>query len=60
MGELTAEICHRLENATASLRTAEQTGDDYLADVRRSEIAELKRIATAHDIDLVGMLRVPG
>ncbi len=57
MGELTAEIHHRLEDATASLRLAEQTGDDYLADVRRSEIEELQRIATAHDVDLDGRLQ---
>lgn len=58
MGELTAELHHRLEDATASLRLAEQTGDDYLADVRRSEIDELQRIATAHDIELDDRLRI--
>jgi hypothetical protein len=52
MGELTAEIHHRLEEATASLRLAEQTGDDYFADVRHAEIEELQRIAIAHDIEL--------
>ncbi|GAA1803705.1 MULTISPECIES: hypothetical protein [Actinomadura] len=50
MGELSRMIQQRLDDAYASLRTAHAEGDAYLADIRREEISELRRIAANNDI----------
>ncbi|GAA4378468.1 hypothetical protein AB0C69_41195 [Actinomadura sp. NPDC048032] len=50
MGELTRMIQQRLDDAYASLRSAHQAGDAYLADIRREEIEDLRRIAANNDI----------
>lgn len=50
MGELTQELRHRLDAALASLRDAEAGDDDFLADIRRSEIADLRRIARENGV----------
>ncbi|GGV06571.1 hypothetical protein GCM10010182_26520 [Actinomadura cremea] len=52
MGELTRTIRQRLDDAYASLRSAHADGDTYLADIRREEISELRRIAANHDIGI--------
>ncbi|MBE1537792.1 MULTISPECIES: hypothetical protein [Actinomadura] len=52
MGELTRTIQQRLDDAYASLRSAHADGDTYLADIRREEISELRRIAANHDIGI--------
>lgn len=54
MGELSRTIEQRLSEAYESLRSAHAEGDPYLADVRQSEIDELRRIAANHDILLSG------
>jgi hypothetical protein len=50
MRELSETIQQRLAEAYESLRTARNEGDVYLADVRQSEIDELRRIAANHDL----------
>jgi hypothetical protein len=45
MRELSETIQQRLAEAYESLNTARSEGDVYLADVRQSEIDELRRIA---------------
>lgn len=50
MRELNETIQQRLNEAYASLQAANREGDTYLADLRQSEIDELRRIAEAHDL----------
>ena len=50
LGELSRAIQQRLDDAYASLRSAHADGDIYLADIRREEIKELRRIAANNDI----------
>jgi hypothetical protein len=60
MGELARAIEQRLSDAYASLRNARAEGDTFLADIRQSEIEELKRIAANNDIGLVGIQSCDG
>ncbi|GAA0964718.1 hypothetical protein [Actinocorallia libanotica] len=50
MSELNETIQQRLAEAYESLQTAQREGDIYLADLRQSEIDELRRIAANHDL----------
>ncbi|MCD0451964.1 hypothetical protein LO762_22610 [Actinocorallia sp. API 0066] len=50
MRELNETIQQRLKEAYASLQAATRDGDTYLADLRQSEIDELRRIADNHDL----------
>lgn len=50
MRELSETIQQRLAEAYESLSAAKQDGDVYLADLRQSEIDELRRIAANHDL----------
>jgi len=50
MRELNETIQQRLAEAYASLQAARSEGDVYLADLRQSEIDELRRIAADHDL----------
>lgn len=52
MGEFTSTIQERLSDAYASLRSADATGDDQLADAQRADIEDLMRIASDHGIEL--------
>ncbi len=50
MSELNETIQQRLAEAYESLHAAKLEGDIYLADLRQSEIDELRRIAANHDL----------
>ncbi|WP_198653717.1 hypothetical protein [Actinocorallia populi] len=50
MSELNETIQQRLAEAYESLHAAKTEGDVYLADLRQSEIDELRRIAANHDL----------
>ena len=50
MTELHTEIRHRAARAVASLRSAQDSGDDYLASVREAELENLARIASEHGL----------
>jgi hypothetical protein len=52
VGELTTTIHERLSDAYDSLRTARDTGDDFLVEAQRAEIDDLRRIAANHGIDV--------
>jgi hypothetical protein len=54
MGELSTMINQRLTEAYASLRSAHDDGDAYLADAHQAEIDDLRRIATDHGIETCG------
>lgn len=50
MSELHTEISRRAARAVDSLRTAQESGDDYLASVREGELENLARIAAEHGL----------
>ncbi|WP_202637908.1 hypothetical protein [Bailinhaonella thermotolerans] len=52
MGEFTATIQERLEQAYAELRSARASGDDFLADAQAAEIEDLRRVAAEHGVEL--------
>ncbi|GAA2161388.1 hypothetical protein [Pedococcus bigeumensis] len=54
MTEFHTEITQRAARAVQSLRTAQESGDDYLASVREAELENLARLASEHG------LRIPG
>jgi hypothetical protein len=53
MTEFHTEISRRAAHAVQSLNTALESGDDYLASVRQTELESLARLAAEHG------LRVP-
>ena len=50
MTEFHTEIRRQAASAVESLNTARQTGDDYLASVRQSELENLARLADEHGL----------
>ena len=50
MTEFHTEISRQAASAVESLNTARQTGDDYLASVRQSELENLARLADEHGL----------
>ncbi|GGM77873.1 hypothetical protein GCM10010106_25540 [Thermopolyspora flexuosa] len=50
MGEFTATIEHRLDQAYRRLREARSAGDDFLADTLTAEIEDLRRIAIENGV----------
>lgn len=50
--ELSTTLHQRLMDAYESLRVANDTGDDLLADAQRAEIDDLRRTAASHGIDV--------
>jgi hypothetical protein len=57
MTEFHSEITQRASRAVQSLRTAQESGDDYLASVREAELETLARLADEHGLripELVG------
>jgi hypothetical protein len=52
VGEMSTTIHQRLSDAYDSLRVAHDTGDDLMAEAREAEIADLRRTAASHGIDV--------
>lgn len=52
MGEFTATIASRLDQAYRGLEEATSIGDDFLADTLTAEIEDLRRLAEDHGIQL--------
>jgi hypothetical protein len=50
MTEFHTEITQRATRAAQSLRTAQESGDDYLASVREGELENLARLAAEHGL----------
>lgn len=50
MGELASRIAERIRTARAAVRQAEETGDDFGAQIHRGELDNLRRIARLHGI----------
>lgn len=50
MTEFHTEITERATSAVQSLRTAQESGDDYLASVREAELENLARLADEHGL----------
>lgn len=50
MTEFHTEITQRAARAAQSLRTAQESGDDYLATVREAELESLARLADEHGL----------
>jgi hypothetical protein len=50
MTEFHAEITERATRAVQSLRTAQESGDDYLVSVREAELEGLARLADEHGL----------
>ena len=50
MTEFHSEITQRATRAAQSLRTAQESGDDYLATVREAELESLARLADEHGL----------
>lgn len=55
MSEMAKNLLHRITEATDSLQAAAQDGDDYLTDIRVSELQELQRLAQDHGIPVPGI-----
>jgi hypothetical protein len=52
MTEFHTEITQRATRAVQSLRTAQESGDDYLASVREAELESLARLAHEHGLSI--------
>ncbi|NYG05524.1 hypothetical protein BJ986_000011 [Phycicoccus badiiscoriae] len=50
MTEFHTEITQRATRAAQSLRSAQESGDDYLASVREAELENLARLADEHGL----------
>jgi len=50
MTEFHTEISHRASRALQNLRTARETGDDYLVTVQEGELENLARLAQEHGL----------
>lgn len=50
MTEFHTEISHRAARAAESLRTAQESGDDYLASVQEAVLENLARLADEHGL----------
>ena len=50
MTEFHTEITRRASRAVQNLRTAQETGDDYLATVQEAELENLARLAQEHGL----------
>jgi hypothetical protein len=50
MTEFHTAITQRAARAVQSLRTAQESGDDYLATVREAELENLARLAAEHGL----------
>jgi hypothetical protein len=50
MTEFHTEISRRAAHAVQSLNLARESGDDYLATVRQSELENLARLAAEHGL----------
>lgn len=57
MSELTTMLAERFAEARRSLLEARRAGDDYLVDIRLSEIEELARLARENDVVIPGPAR---
>jgi hypothetical protein len=52
MDAFTAGILQRIRKAELDLRTARESGDDFLAEVEQSELDDLHRLAAEHGIQV--------
>ncbi|MEO5982185.1 MAG: hypothetical protein ABIQ13_07710 [Pedococcus sp.] len=52
MTEFHTEITRRASRAVQSLRSAQESGDDYLASVREAELETLTRLADEHGLHI--------
>ena len=52
MGQFTASIQERIRDEEAALRSAYEGGDDYLVEVHRGELDDLRRLASEHGVAL--------
>ncbi len=50
MDAFTAGILQRIRNAELDLHRAQESGDDFLAEVEQSELDDLHRLAAEHGI----------
>jgi hypothetical protein len=57
MTEFHTEITRRASRAVQSLRTAQESGDDYLASVREAELETLSRLANEHGLRIPDLVR---
>ncbi|MCZ2525498.1 hypothetical protein ACFW9F_15545 [Streptomyces sp. NPDC059506] len=55
MDAFTAGILHRIRTTETDLTRAVETGDEFLADVERAELEDLRRLAREHGVDVLPM-----
>ena len=56
MDAFTAGILQRIRKAELDLRTARESGDDFLAEAEQSELDDLHRLATEHGIPVDALM----
>ena len=56
MDAFTAGILQRIRKAELDLRTARESGDDFLAEVEQSELDDLHRLAAEHGIPVTALM----
>jgi len=52
MNAFTAGILERIQHAEQDLRHAQESGDDFLAEVELGELDDLRRLAAEHGVDI--------
>jgi hypothetical protein len=55
VSDFSREISNRIAQTRGELSHAQQTGDDYLVEVRLGELESLARIAAEHDVRVDGV-----
>ncbi len=56
MDAFTAGILQRIRKAELDLRTARESGDDFLAEAEQSELDDLHRLAAEHGIPVDALM----
>jgi hypothetical protein len=56
MDAFTTGILQRIRNAEQDLRRAQESGDDFLAEVEQSELDDLRRLAAEHGVTVAPLL----
>ncbi|MBP2472101.1 hypothetical protein JOF53_000973 [Crossiella equi] len=54
MSEFEANIHQRVAEAEAAVRAAREAGDEHRADLHEADLANLRRLAGEHGVDLTG------
>lgn len=52
MDAFTAGILQRIESTESDLHDARESGDEFLVDVERGELEDLRRIAAEHGVQV--------